>query len=253
MARKDLLRALLDERYQGSQAAMARALGRAPSQIHQWLSGHRAIGDAGARHIELTLGLPPGYFNRKDVKASQTLQRESKLKAIRQGTRATDARRDAITHIARTHGITHRAGGSIGVAHFDARASMGAGAPIPDHDTVVDTLHLSREWVRSSLPGVSAPANLAFITGYGDSMEDTYRSGDILLVDRGVQDVRLDAVYLYDMDGELFIKRLQRLPGGALKVISDNKKYESHTLDDDSRSRMRVLGRIVWAWNGRKL
>lgn len=34
---------------------------------------------------------------------------------------------------------------------FDARASMGLGAPRPEHDTVVDHLRLTQSWVRANL------------------------------------------------------------------------------------------------------
>lgn len=65
MDRKTLLQRLVDTRFDGSQAEFARAIKRSPAQVNQWLSGHRKLGDAGARHIELTLGLAPGYFDDK--------------------------------------------------------------------------------------------------------------------------------------------------------------------------------------------
>ena len=65
MDRKTLLQRLVDTRFDGSQAEFARAIKRSPAQVNQWFSGHRKLGDAGARHIELTLGLVPGYFDDK--------------------------------------------------------------------------------------------------------------------------------------------------------------------------------------------
>lgn len=65
MDRKTILQRLVDTRFGGSQAEFARAIKRSPAQVNQWLSGHRKLGDAGARHIELTLGLAPGYFDDK--------------------------------------------------------------------------------------------------------------------------------------------------------------------------------------------
>ncbi len=62
--RRTLLRKLIDDRFHGRVAEFARAIGRSPSQVHQWLHGHRRLGDAGARHIEKTLpGLWQGYFD----------------------------------------------------------------------------------------------------------------------------------------------------------------------------------------------
>jgi len=64
MDRRKLLKALIDQRYGGNVAAFARAIKKSPSQVHQWLSGHRNLGDAGARHIEKTIpGLWQGYFD----------------------------------------------------------------------------------------------------------------------------------------------------------------------------------------------
>lgn len=64
MDRQLLLKHLIDTKFSGKQADFARAIGRAPAQVHQWVAGHRRLGGAGARHIETTLGLSPGYFDR---------------------------------------------------------------------------------------------------------------------------------------------------------------------------------------------
>ncbi len=62
MAPKDILRTLIDSRYDGNQAAFARAVGRSPSQINQYLTGHRNLDIKGSRIMEEKLGLPVGYF-----------------------------------------------------------------------------------------------------------------------------------------------------------------------------------------------
>ena len=63
MSRALLLKQLIETRFRGSQTAFAKAIKRSPAQVNQWISGHRALGDAGARTIELALHLPPGYFD----------------------------------------------------------------------------------------------------------------------------------------------------------------------------------------------
>ena len=70
MNRREKLQLLIDEKFKGNAAAFARAIERSPAQVHHWLKGIRSIGDAGARHIELTLDLPQGWFNGKDVLVS---------------------------------------------------------------------------------------------------------------------------------------------------------------------------------------
>jgi SOS-response transcriptional repressor LexA len=63
MNRIDVLRHLIDARFNGKAVDFARAIGRGAAQVSQWLTGHRKLGDAGARHIEISLGLPQGYFD----------------------------------------------------------------------------------------------------------------------------------------------------------------------------------------------
>ena len=143
---------------------------------------------------------------------------------------------------------------TVTVQVFDARASMGAGFRQPEHDTVVDTLRLARGWVRAHLPALSSSKNLAVLSAYGDSMAPTFADGDVLLVDRGVQDIRLDAVYVLALNNELYIKRIQRrITDGAVIIKSDNPLYDPVVVDNGEREQLRVLGRVVWAWNGRRL
>ncbi|MDI3489593.1 MAG: hypothetical protein PWP11_870 [Thauera sp.] len=142
----------------------------------------------------------------------------------------------------------------VTVRVFEAGASMGHGRIQADHDTVVDHIRLTRQWVRSHLPSISSANSLAVLSAYGDSMSPTFSDGDILLVDRDVQDIKIDAVYVLSLNGELYVKRIQRrITDGAVIIKSDNPLYDPVVVDNGDRARLSVLGRVVWAWNGRKL
>lgn len=141
---------------------------------------------------------------------------------------------------------------TIEVPIFDAVASMGLGIAMPEHDTVIDHLRLTTSWVHRNLNGTSV-ASLAVISAYGDSMAPTFNDGDILLVDRGVDTLKIDAVYVLAINDELYIKRIQRRPDGSIAVISDNKVYDPMIVPVDEKDAIRVLGRVLWAWNGRKM
>lgn len=65
MTRQTKLAALIESLFGNNQAAFAAAIKRSTAQVNQWLSGHRRLGDAGARVIELALNLRPGYFDEK--------------------------------------------------------------------------------------------------------------------------------------------------------------------------------------------
>lgn len=63
MDRTTKIRMLISDWFEGSQRDFSLAIDRSPSQVNQWLSGYRAVGDAGVRNIELKLGLPIGWFD----------------------------------------------------------------------------------------------------------------------------------------------------------------------------------------------
>lgn len=142
--------------------------------------------------------------------------------------------------------------GAHGVPVLDTRASMGQGALLQDHCEVVRHISVDLPELRRRV-SFSSPDKLRFITGYGDSMEPTFSDGDTLLVDAGVFEVRIDAVYVLELKSELYIKRLQRRPDGSVLMISDNKKYEPYVINNGEIEGFRVLGRVISAWNLRKL
>lgn len=130
--------------------------------------------------------------------------------------------------------------------------SMGAGAYLEEHVDVVRQIAVSVQQLRREV-SFTSPINLRFITGYGDSMQPTFFDGDTLLVDVGITEIKIDAVYVLELNGELYIKRLQRRPDGNLLMISDNKAYEPYVIQGPEIDRFEIRGRVLLAWNRRKL
>ena len=62
MTPREILKALIDERFGGNQSAFARAVGRTAPQINQYLSGYRNLDVKFSRLMEQKLMLPEGYF-----------------------------------------------------------------------------------------------------------------------------------------------------------------------------------------------
>lgn len=139
------------------------------------------------------------------------------------------------------------------IPRFDVSASMGLGNMQPEgHAEVIDRMTVNKDWLRRNI-NPSTFENLAVITGLGDSMEGTFNDGDLLLVDRGVTDVKLDAVYVLALNDELYIKRLQRRPDGTLLMLSDNPKYAPYQIQNGDLGMFEVLGRVLMAWNAKRL
>lgn len=136
------------------------------------------------------------------------------------------------------------------IPQMSATGSMGRGIPTDvEHDTVVSQVSVNKLWIRENLSTISSVNNLSMITGYGDSMEGTFNHGDLLFVDTGINEIKIDAVYVLNLNDELYIKRLQRQPDGSILMISDNAKYQPYTIQNGEKEKFQVLGRIVGIWN----
>lgn len=141
--------------------------------------------------------------------------------------------------------------GAVHVPVLANAASMGGGADLMDEDTICGVLTLTPQFVAEQLRPVR-PGALRFIHGYGDSMAPTFNSGDVLLVDTDMRDVKIDGIYVLKAHGRLFIKRVRQRLDGSYEISSDNPTHKTvDTLNGDHQ--VEVKGRVVWCWNGRKI
>lgn len=217
--RRKNLTSLLSSRFQGKQVDMAKALKVAPSQFHQWVKGHRNVGDGAARKIEMAMNLSQGWMDKKQA-VDETPQHQTTNKTTQ----------------------IHR---------YDAGGRMGVGGIIlPGQPGVIESFNVSPEWLRNNIPNATSTANLAIVTGFGDSMRGIYNPGDPLIVDTSVKTLDYDGVYFFRVAEEGYIKRLQRLPGIGIKVISENKAYEDWTITQEMD--FAILGRVIKAWNSQE-
>lgn len=130
----------------------------------------------------------------------------------------------------------------VWVPSYGVEASAGNGTPVGD-EQVIGRFAFKRGWLaRKALK----PERLVVITARGDSMEPTVRDGDILLVDRNVQRISADGMYIIERDNELYCKRLQRLFDGGVTIMSDNTRYEPQQLSGETADSLNVTGRVIW-------
>lgn len=124
---------------------------------------------------------------------------------------------------------------------------MGSGVVLKDQPGVIQSWRVSQEWLQKNVRSCSATSNLVIVTGFGDSMRPMFNPGDPLLVDTGVQSVEFDAVYFFRVDDEGFIKRLQRIPGEGIRVLSANRDhYDPWTIKKGMD--FQVFGRVLKVW-----
>ena len=132
--------------------------------------------------------------------------------------------------------------GLLPVPIYDIRASAGAGALVEDAPPMDFQPFKPEQLERLTRTNSD---NLAVITVSGDSMWETLHDGDNVLVDRSINRVVREGIYILLFEEELLVKRCQRnLETGGLMIISDNPAYPMQEVNNIDN--FKVLGRVVW-------
>lgn len=136
-------------------------------------------------------------------------------------------------------------GGLIKLPVLNVTASAGDGRMVWE-ERQVGVVGFDEQWLRASWR--VNPENLFSIQAIGDSMEPTISDGEFILVSKDRADRKPgEGVYVIRLDGDILVKRLQRLPGHKIKVSSDNEDlYDPIEIDlADEAQDFKILGRVV--------
>ena len=139
---------------------------------------------------------------------------------------------------------------TIRIPLFSATGSMGKGNDLITEDVLMGDIPVSRHWLALNVPR-SRPEALQLVHAYGDSMLGTLNSGDFAIVDTDCKVADVDGVYVLQANGQLFIKRVTRRMDGAHVITSDNPSVRTVDVLDGSQP-VRICGRVVYGWNGRR-
>lgn len=128
----------------------------------------------------------------------------------------------------------------------DVRAAAGHGALNGTLEKPDDALMFKEDWVRFELG--AHPEDLNLIRVSGDSMEPTLRAGDVVLIDHRAQRPDREGIYILRMGDMLLVKRLQAMPGGQVRVVSDNPAFAPWDISlEKIGSEVSIIGRVVWS------
>lgn len=244
--RRRNLKALMDREYngiRGAQSRLAERLGKPQNFISRCLAapgkaGAKTIGEDFAREIEAAFGLERYAMDDQ---------------ALLQGAPVANKEEKESNVIAADFSQKRARDGEIDIPHYDVRAAMGAGQVLPsDYIETIRHVTVSLEFLRSQGVSCTQPDNLGMITGFGESMNKTFTSGDPLIIDKGVTSVVTDGVYLFTLSGALFVKRLQIIPGG-IRVISDNDAYPPYDITGADLKHLVIHARVLLAWRSQRL
>lgn len=89
--------------------------------------------------------------------------------------------------------------------------------------------------------------NAACATISGRSMERLIMNGATIGIDRGTTNVIDGEIYAFDHDGMLRVKYLYRLPGGGLRIRSENdEEFPDEIIQPEQLNHIRILGWVFW-------
>lgn len=131
----------------------------------------------------------------------------------------------------------------VHVPFYNTFASAGFGAFNGDTYEPDDFVGLSSRWLQQR--GLHKN-KLAFILTSGDSMTPTIHHGDMLLINRAMTMPRDGQIYVIRSGDQLWVKRVQGIPGG-IRLISDNKEiYSPIELMFEDNANFEVMGQVVF-------
>jgi phage repressor protein C with HTH and peptisase S24 domain len=87
--------------------------------------------------------------------------------------------------------------------------------------------------------------DLVLLEVRGDSMDPTITDGDAVLIDCSKKQVVVGNMYALRAKNAVMVKRLQPIGAGRIRVMSDNKLYDSYEIDL-AVGDIEILGQVVW-------
>jgi phage repressor protein C with HTH and peptisase S24 domain len=137
-------------------------------------------------------------------------------------------------------------GDEVWIAHYDVRAAMGGGQIPHDYPELLQDVRVSPQHLREMGVEFKEHFHLKMVTGWGQSMAPTIKHRDPLLVDISIREFVGDGIYMFSWEGHLYIKRLQWIGDGQIKMISDNTMHPPQTIRADETY---IQARVLLVWN----
>ncbi|ROV55641.1 helix-turn-helix transcriptional regulator [Neisseria chenwenguii] len=182
------------------------------------------MGDGLAAHIEKALGLPAGWLD-DDVQETAAKSSEiSPAPPLRFWAANDPLPQDDYAFVP----FYKQIGFAGGTGTFEQ--SDDGGLQLPFGKATLWRKGISKE-------------NVFCCTLDGDSMESKIPDGTTLAVDKGATQIKDGKIYAFRHDDLYRVKYLYRLPGGKIRIKSENSFYPDEIVNGEA---VEIIGRVFW-------
>ncbi len=133
---------------------------------------------------------------------------------------------------------------------FNIKASSGHESFVNDEKIGAD-LMFRKDWLQRELK--SNPDNLFILSAETDSMEPTIKHDALLIVDRSIDRIITEGIYVLSRGDTILIKRIRKMSEDTIELISDNPAYGKESIKLSNQTGVTILGKIIYIWSGRKI
>ena len=133
---------------------------------------------------------------------------------------------------------------------LNIKASSGHETFVNDEKIGADLI-FRRDWLDRELK--SNPNNLFILSAESDSMEPTIQHDALLIVDKGIDRIITEGIYILRRGDTILIKRIRKLSEDTIELISDNPAYGKETIKLNNQPEITILGKAIYIWSGRKI
>ncbi len=133
---------------------------------------------------------------------------------------------------------------------FNIKASSGHETFVNDEKIGADLI-FRRDWLDRELN--SNPDNLFILSAESDSMEPTIQHDALLIVDKSIDRIITEGIYILRRGDTILIKRIRKLSENTIELISDNPAYGKESIKLSNQSGVTILGKVIYIWSGRKI
>ena len=133
---------------------------------------------------------------------------------------------------------------------FNIKASSGQETFVNDERIGAD-LMFRRDWIQRELK--TNHDNLFILSADSDSMDPTINHDALLIVDKSIDRIITEGIYILRRGDTILIKRIRKLSEDTIELISDNPAYGKETIKLNNQPEVSILGKVIYIWSGRKI